>query len=280
MPLFFQKLSTSNFERIVNVHPYRMPSIFALFAICGIAVSSVHAATPPKGNHHKTQDKQSLNQQFEQTVKPFVTKHCVGCHSGKSPAAQFDLKAYTSVDTVTRDYPRWDLVMERLLAKDMPWPMTAQYTEEEPIPAPPAEANQHVIDWIEAVKASEIERLAGDPGIVQARRLSNAEYNYTIRDLTGQNLQITREFPIDPANPAGFDNSAESLTMSPALLNKYLQAAREVSNHMVLLPDRVAFSPNSMLVETDREKYAVQRIVNFYLSQPTKFADYFQAAWK
>lgn len=271
MPLFFQKLSTSNFERIVSVHPYRMPSVFALLVICGIAVSSVHAAPPPKGNQHKTQDKQSLDQQFEQIVKPFVTKHCVGCHSGNTPAAQFDLKAYTSVDTVTRDYPRWDLVMERLLAKDMP---------PKPIPAPPAAANQHVIDWIEVVKASEIKRLAGDPGIVQARRLSNAEYNYTIRDLTGQDLQITREFPIDPANPAGFDNSAESLTMSPALLNKYLQAAREVSNHMVLLPDRIAFSPNSMLVETDREKYAVQRIVNFYLNQPTKFADYFQAAWK
>ena len=48
-----------------------------------------------------------------------------------------------------------------------------------------------------------------------ARRLSNAEYNYTIRDLTGHDLQITRQFPVDPANPAGFDNSGESLTMSP-----------------------------------------------------------------
>ena len=27
---------------------------------------------------------------------------------------------------------------------------------------------------------------AGDPGLVLVRRLSNAEYNYTIRDLTGQ----------------------------------------------------------------------------------------------
>ena len=53
-----------------------------------------------------------------------------------------------------------------------------------------------------------------------ARRLSNAEYNYTIRDLTGVDLRPTREFPVDPANPAGFDNSGESLAMSPALLNE------------------------------------------------------------
>ena len=113
-----------------------------------------------------------------------------------------------------------------------------------------------------------------------ARRLSNAEYNYTIRDLTGVDMRPTREFPVDPANTAGFDNSGESLTMSPALLNKYLQAAREVADHMVLTPDGFDFAPHPMLVETDREKYAIQRIVDFYERQPTDYADYFQAAWR
>jgi hypothetical protein len=215
--------------------------------------------------------KPGLDRQFEQTVRPFINKYCVGCHSGQTPAAQFDLKAYTTLDAVSKDYPRWHLVMERLTAKDMP---------PKPMSAPPAEASHHVIEWIEAVRAAEIEKSAGDPGLVSARRLSNAEYNYTIRDLTGQDMQITREFPIDPANPAGFDNSGESLTMSPSLLNKYLQAAREVSNHLVLKPDAIDFAPHTTLVETDREKYAIQRILNFYFSQPTKYADYFQSAWR
>ncbi len=149
-----------------------------------------------------------------------------------------------------------------------------------PVPPPPDEARQHVIDWIQAVRADEIRRNAGDPGLVLARRLSNAEYNYTIRDLTGQDLQPAREFPVDPANPAGFDNSGESLTMSSALLNKYLQAARAVADHMVLTPDGIDFAPFPMLAETDREKYAIRRIVDFYFRQPTDFADYFQAAWR
>ena len=58
------------------------------------------------------------------------------------------------------------------------------------------------------------------PGRVLARRLSNAEFDYTIRDLTGVDIRPTREFPVDPANEAGFDNSGESLAMSPALVEE------------------------------------------------------------
>jgi hypothetical protein len=68
--------------------------------------------------------------------------------------------------------------------------------------------------------------------------------------------------------------------MSPALMAKYLEAARQTADHLVLKPDGFAFAPYPMLVETDREKYAIQRIVDFYERQPAKFADYFQSAWR
>jgi len=235
-----------------------MRALLALFACAGLTAAAAPATTVP------------LDQQFQQTVRPFLAKHCLSCHSGASPAAQFDLKAYTNLAHVTKDYSRWALVMERLEAKDMP---------PKPMAQPPAESSHQIVTWIHALRSAEIKRSAGDPGLVSARRLSNAEYNYTIRDLTGQDMQVTREFPVDPANPAGFDNSGESLTMSPALLNKYLQAAREVANHMVLTPTKLDFAPYPMLVETDREKFAVQRLIQFYSSQPTQYADYFAAAW-
>ncbi|MEO8051513.1 MAG: DUF1587 domain-containing protein [Acidobacteriota bacterium] len=66
-----------------------------------------------------------------------------------------------------------------------------------------------------------------------ARRLNNAEYNYSIRDLTGADLQPAREIPVDPANTSGFDNSGESLTMSSALLKKYPQAVRDGSKSFI-----------------------------------------------
>jgi hypothetical protein len=212
-----------------------------------------------------------LERQFAQTVHPFVARYCVGCHSGTTPAAQFDLKQYSNIASVIRDYPHWSKVQDKLTSQEMP-PKVA--------PQPDAAVRQSVIDWVQAVRLNEARKNDGDPGPVMVRRLSNAEFNNTIRDLTGVDMQPTREFPVDPANTAGFDNSGESLSMSPALLNKYLQAARMVGDHMVLTPDGVDFASHPMLVETDRDRYTIKRIVDFYERQPTDYADYFRAAWR
>jgi hypothetical protein len=237
-------------------------AVTLLLVLGSIAIPSMRAADLSSSD---------LERRFAQTVRPFLARYCTQCHGGDTPAAQFDLRPYSTMAAVVRDYRHWSLVLERLTAREMP-PKQA--------PQPPVDARQEVIDWVQAVRMNEARKNAGDPGPVLVRRLSNAEYNNTIRDLTGVDIRPTREFPVDPANPAGFDNSGESLSMSPALLNKYLQAAREVGDHIVLTPDAFAFAPHPMLVETDREKYAIQRIVSFYQRQPTDYADYFEAAWR
>ena len=208
--------------------------------------------------------------EFTETVRPFLTAYCTSCHTGEKASAQLDLHRYASVDSVVRDYARWNRVREKLAAHQMPPPQAKQ---------PDEAVQRQVINWIDATWKSEARRNDGDPGPVLARRLSNAEYNYTIQDLTGVDIRPAREFPVDPANLAGFDNSGESLTMSPALLTKYLQAARLVADHMFLNPDGFEFAPHPMLVETDREKYCIQQIVDFYDRQPTDYSDYFRAAW-
>ncbi|MEO8497307.1 MAG: DUF1592 domain-containing protein, partial [Planctomycetota bacterium] len=93
--------------------------------------------------------------------------------------------------------------------------------------------------------------------------------------LTHQDIQPTKTFPVDPANEAGFDNSSESLTMSPALLKKYIEAARQVAEHLVLTPTDLTFAPHPVVTDTDRDKYCVKRIVEFYRAQPTDLAQYF-----
>ena len=212
-----------------------------------------------------------LERQFAQTVRPFVEEFCTGCHSGAQPEAQFNLKSFATLSSVLDDLPHWTLLMERLNHQEMP-------PDSEPQPS--AILRRQVIDWVKAVRANELRKHAGDPGPVLARRLSNAEYNYTVRDLTGVDLQPTKEFPVDPANQSGFDNTGESLTMSPALFNKYLLATREVADHMALTPDGFVFAPGPVLAETDRDQFAIKRIVDFYHSQPTDYADYFEAAWR
>jgi hypothetical protein len=241
----------------------RRTTAAVLIAILGTI--SARAATPELADA-------DLDQRFVETVRPFLETYCVKCHSGEKPKAQFDLASYSNRTTVVQDIPRWALVRDKLSATEMP--------PEKSKDQPSAETRQAVIDWIDAVRKNEALKNAGDPGDVLARRLSNAEYNYTIRDLTGVDIRPTREFPVDPANPAGFDNTGESLAMSPALMTKYLQAAREVASHLVLKPKGFAFAPYPMLVETDRDKYCVGQIVDFYHRQNIDYADYFLAAWQ
>ena len=68
--------------------------------------------------------------------------------------------------------------------------------------------------------------------------------------------------------------------MSPALLKKYLAAARLVADHLVLLPDGFAFAPHPAVTDTDRDKYCVRRIIDFYQRHEVDYADYFLAAWR
>ena len=74
------------------------------------------------------------------------------------------------------------------------------------------------------------------------RRLTNVEYNNTVRDLTGVDLRPAREFPADGAAGEGFTNVGDALVMSPSMLDKYLAAAKGIAAHAVLLPDGFRFS--------------------------------------
>jgi hypothetical protein len=240
--------------------PHRSLLVFPLALACLVAPAMNAAQAPDSG----------VDREFAQTVQPVLTAYCISCHAGEKAAAQLDLRQYTNTDSVVRDFAKWDRVREKLAARQMPPPQSKQ---------PPEAERRQVLNWIEATWKTEARRNDGDPGPVLARRLSNAEYNYTIHDLTGVDIRPAREFPVDPANLAGFDNSGESLTMSPALLTKYLQAARLVADHMFLNPSGFEFAPHPMLVETDREKFCIQQIVDFYDRQATDYSDYFRSAW-
>ncbi len=209
---------------------------------------------------------------FHQTVRPFLETYCVECHGGDKPEAELDLSKITTFAAVKSDPVRWEQVRERISAGEMPPDDAKKH--------PSTGQQQPVLAWLEAMHADEIQRHAGDPGIVLARRLSNAEYDYTIRDLTGFDIRPTKEFPVDPANEAGFDNSGESLAMSPSLVTKYLDAARTVADHLVFTPDGLRFAPYAMTTDEDRDKYAVHRVVDFYLKQSLDFADFLAAAWR
>jgi hypothetical protein len=214
----------------------------------------------------------SLEDRFSARVRPFLQRYCYSCHGPQKQEADLDFSRYPTAAEVADDARRWGLVLARLRAEEMP-------PEHAPL-RPGPEERAEVVAWIQGLRDRETPRGDGDPGTVLARRLSNAEFDYTVRDLTGVDIRPTREFPVDPADEAGFDNSGESLAMSPALLKKYLAAARRVADHAVLTPDGLAFAPHSAVTDTDRDQYCVRRILDFYDRHSVDYADYFLAAWK
>ena len=216
-------------------------------------------------------DEAAVADPMKSEIVPFLKSYCLDCHSTEQAEAKLDLSGFRLSSDIAKGHQIWNEVIHRIEAGEMP-PANHE-------PRPSAEESFDFVDQVTTILKAEATRNAGDPGDVPIRRLSNAEFNYTIRDLTGVDIRPTKEFPVDPANEAGFDNSAESLTLSPALMNKYLAAAREVVQYLVLKPHGFDFAPHPVMTDTDRDKYCVNRIVNFYNQQPTDYTDYFLAAW-
>ncbi|HJT32240.1 MAG TPA: DUF1592 domain-containing protein [Pirellulales bacterium] len=214
--------------------------------------------------------------QFVAVVQSFLKTYCIDCHGKEQPEAMLDLSGFVFQPAEqgysAQGYRTWQLLLERIESQEMPPDDASQ--------KPTGQERLAAVEQIRAMLDSETRRNAGDPGEVPARRLSNFEFDCTIRDLTGVNLRPTAEFPVDPANEAGFDNSGESLTMSPSLLKKYLAAARSVAEHLVMKPDSIAFAPHPVVTDTDRDKYCVTRIVDFYHRHAVDYADYFLVAWQ
>src|SRR5438045_5872772 len=93
-------------------------------------------------------------------------------------------------------------------------------------PRPPEKEIRRLEDWIK-YEAFGIDPKDPDPGRVTIRRLNRVEYRNTIRDLMGIDFKAAEEFPPDHTG-YGFDNIGDVLTVSPLLLEKYMQAAETI----------------------------------------------------
>ncbi len=191
-------------------------------ASCGVSCSAA-----------ETESFATLAAQYAKETHPLLQKFCLDCHSTEKKEGELDLQRFGTLDDVRRSPQSWQKVAEMLDNGEMP-PKDA--------PQPASEQRKQLRGWVERYLNAEAHAAAGDPGPVVLRRLSNAEYTYTIRDLTRVNLRPASEFPADGAAGEGFTNAGNALVMSPALLTKYFDAGKEIARHAVLLPDGIRFS--------------------------------------
>ena len=142
--------------------------------------------------------------------------YCAGCHNPVDLDGGFAV-ANLNAARVEDHAEVWESVVRKLRTRTMP-PQAAQRR-------PDAQTYERLATWLE-------ERLdataVASPGRPALRRLNRAEYANAIRELLGLNVDVADLLPPDDS-AYGFDNNADLLVVSPALLERYLSAADRVS---------------------------------------------------
>lgn len=178
---------------------------------------------------------------FESTVVPFIRKNCAMCHNSRKQEGGVNLLEFQTAANVEAHREVWETVVRKIKTGEMPPP---------PMPKPPATQSAVVLGWVEKHFAELDRKARPDAGRVTARRLNRMEYNNTIRDLFGISFRPADDFPADDSG-YGFDNIGDVLSLSPVLMEKYLNAAEQVARKVINTEpfpkaSRVAFGAGRM----------------------------------
>jgi mono/diheme cytochrome c family protein len=191
-----------------------LPLIGMVTPLVGLTLAAAVAA-PPKP---KTQ-KMPAHVGFENTIRPFLTTYCIGCHQGDTAAAGLNLQPFQNADTLRKEPEIWQNIAHKVSTGLMPPPGS---------PRPAVDKMNAVARWV----SGELERIERtrkpEAGRVTARRLNRAEYNNTVRDFLGVDIKPADDFPQDDSG-YGFDNIGDVLSLSPPLMEKYLATAEKVA---------------------------------------------------
>jgi hypothetical protein len=158
---------------------FRLAVVAVILGLAGLGTwYAFHEPRDPKPNplNGDTPKTDTTQDQFATQVRPFVERHCISCHSGDKPKGGLDLSRDATAEQIASRPREWGLVLDRLRAGEMP--------PEDAPNQPKAEERAQIIACLTEFQSREAERSSGEPGVVLARRLSNAEFDYTIRDLT------------------------------------------------------------------------------------------------
>jgi len=219
-----------------------------VLALTLVGYLSLDAAEPPARPGSGVQAAAAQRPDAATTISERGTldTYCVSCHNQRLRTGGLALDT-VDVGNVGAEPEVWEKVARKLRAGAMPPPGSRRPT-------------QPTYDALIASLENALDRHAAaivNPGRTEAlRRLTRTEYHHAIRDLLDLDVDVTALIPGDAADRNGFDNMAGVLSISPALLQRYVSAAHKISRLAVggapIGPSVQSFTMPITVVQDDR----------------------------
>ncbi len=182
-----------------------------------------------------------------------LNDHCVECHGNSELQGAVNIEGLLQEMDIANRFKVWNRMAEMVQTGKMPPPDVAALTDNQ---------RDELTGSIGELVQQYVVTHAGDPGPNSLRRLTSAEYAYTVLDLTGVDFQLERLFSNDAVGGEGFTNAAVSQFVDDASLERYLEAAKRVADHAVLGAGPLRFFADPG--DTGRELSAMATIQRIY----------------
>jgi hypothetical protein len=221
---------------------------FAGFVVVCVPAARLKGASPQIQYPEEATPKTRPSSPGSPAVSPqraLLNKYCVTCHNQKLKTAGLMLDTM-DVEDIGRGAEVWERVVRKVETGAMP---------PAGLPRPEKTTFEAFASWLETA----LDRAAAarpNPGRVAIHRLNQTEYTNAIRDLLSLEINGRALLGTDDAGEDGFDNMASSLTVSPALVDRYMSAARRISHLAVgdphVVPVFETYDVPKMLVQDER----------------------------
>ena len=190
---------------------------------------------------------------FAPEVFPVLRQYCLDCHGNVEAEAHTNIEQLLETPDVVSQFRIWEKIAAVVREGRMP-PDDAEQ--------PSASQRVELSDRIQHQLVTVAQTQAGDPGRVTLRRLTSAEYAYTIEELTGLQLDFAKTLVGDAVGGEGFTNVGDVQFVQDSTLQRYLEAARSVADRAVVGAGPLRFTADPGT--TGWELWAIERIQQIY----------------
>ncbi|HIF33529.1 MAG TPA: DUF1587 domain-containing protein, partial [Planctomycetaceae bacterium] len=196
---------------------YRFPPLLRLLVAVLVTCSVTRAADIPNGPAG-----------FRSHVMPFFEANCIRCHGPNTSKGTITLHTLDGDLSSGQEVERWELILEMLDNGEMP-------PEDEDQPSKADRAA--MVKWIDAGLRAYVKSASQFSMVPTARRLTNFEYQNSMRDLLGFELNLIDNLPEDPVKPYTFNNTSEFMLMGMEQLDRYKENARRAMASAIVDPE-------------------------------------------